>query len=77
MTAPRTFPCGEGSNRGCGKPIVWGMSTDGKRIPMAPSAPVYHILNESEVIERFNEAMVSHFAACPQANNFSGGGRKA
>lgn len=55
--------------KGCNKPIVWGLTEDGKRIPLDPSAPVY--VRDGEVVRRERLAMVSHFATCPKANDFS------
>lgn len=72
-----TKPC-----RGCGKPVVWGETKDGKKIPLDPTPPVY-----KQFIDEFNNvwlercfseltrrptAMVSHFATCKAANQFSG-----
>lgn len=62
--------------RGCGKPIVWGIDPDGKKIPLDPRAPVY-ALNHLPVggdphVERDHDSMVSHFATCSKANDFSG-----
>ena len=59
--------------RGCGKEIVWGETADGKKIPLDPRAPVYGIVTirgQSEIV-RTTLAMVSHFATCPKANDFS------
>ena len=66
--AYRTSPC-----RGCGKPIVWGLTNDNKKIPLDPAPPVYSIVThngQSEAV-RTTLAMVSHFATCPNANDFS------
>lgn len=72
--------------RGCGKPIVWGVTADGKKIPLDPRAPVYEVPSitpttfgtegERIGITRNLSAMVSHFATCPQANQFSGSKKK-
>lgn len=64
--------------RGCGKVIVWGVTPDGKRIPLDPKPPVYRTEERgAEVIAaRDREAMVSHFATCPEANRFSASGRR-
>ena len=73
------MPLESSACRGCGKPICWGVTADGKRIPLDPRPPVYRIVNDAggnEVVERDKNAMVSHFATCPKANEFSGG-RKA
>lgn len=73
----RTSPCGGGSTRGCGKPMVWAVIDDGegrtKKVPLDPSAPVYRIIEEGEtpVVVRAHDAMVSHFKTCSKANEFS------
>ena len=58
----------------CGKPIIWAETADGKRIPLDPKAPVYHVVNsDTGRIERLPSDlyMVSHFATCKDANKFS------
>lgn len=75
--------------RGCGREIVWGTTEDGKKIPLDPRAPVYTLgpkkigdnpaFGESDgdqLVKRTSLAMVSHFATCPKANDFSGGRRR-
>lgn len=66
--------------RGCGREIVWGVTSDGKRIPLDPRPPVYRtgtLLPEGGVrCERDREALCSHFATCPNADQFSGSRRK-
>jgi len=62
--------------KGCGKEIVWGVTPDGKRIPLDPRPPVYSILpNQPEdgdmQVVRDHNASVSHFATCTKANDFS------
>lgn len=66
MSVWGTVPC-----RGCKKPIFWGVNADGVRIPLDPRPAVYRILKDN-LVERDEEAMVSHFATCPQAAQFSG-----
>ncbi|MGB0685284.1 MAG: hypothetical protein ACPGQD_03720 [Planctomycetota bacterium] len=72
--------------RGCGKAIVWGVCEESAgKLPLDASAPVYLFKGMSArgpVFERDtrNEsgrrrAMVSHFATCPSANEFSKSGR--
>jgi len=68
--------------RGCGKSIDWGVTPEGKKIPLDPSAPVYVITERSSRpdgswgVQRTQDAMVSHFITCPDANRFSGSKRK-
>lgn len=66
--------------KGCGKTIIWGMTEDGKKIPLDPAPPVYTLSGfASPVDSRYSEVarakrtdfMVSHFATCPQADRFS------
>lgn len=67
--------------KGCGKTIVWGVTQDGKRIPLDPSAPIYvvhQIVGGDPVVvllsaadRRLDGPWVSHFATCVKANEFS------
>lgn len=72
-----TAPC-----RGCGRPIVWAVDPLGRRIPLDPTPPVYHVQLEatdnpgSARASRSLTAMVSHFATCPEASRFSGSSRR-
>ncbi len=62
--------------RGCHKEIVWGVTADGKKIPLDPRAPVYQLgrvdIDGNQELSRTSMAMVSHFCTCPKANLFSG-----
>lgn len=66
--------------RGCGKAIVWAETSDGKKIPLDPTPPVYRAregAGHGEVIAtRHPDAAVTHFATCPKAADFSRGARK-
>jgi hypothetical protein len=66
--------------RGCGKKILW-LQLDGKNIPLDAVAPCYVRLVDKETgaevwARGAGNAYFSHFATCPQANQFSGGGRR-
>ena len=69
---------------GCGARIVWGVTENGKRIPLDPRPAVYiltdHVMNtplrNTEPIARIGDAMVSHFITCPHASDFSKGRKK-
>lgn len=71
------------SCRGCGAPIVWAKDAAGHSIPLDPRPPVYRVTDQlpAPAAERLTEqhlngplvaAMVSHFATCPKAAQFSG-----
>ena len=71
-----TRPC-----KGCGKPIVRGVTADGKRIPLDPRAAVYQVLDYGGRVqatrtgllasaEGVSQCMVTHFATCPKASEF-------
>jgi hypothetical protein len=64
-------PCG---GQTCKAEIIWGKTPEGKSIPLDPKPPTY-VLGEDGVAVR-SAAMVSHFATCPDARQFSGSGRK-
>ena len=58
--------------KGCGKKIYWGALPDGKRVPLDPVPPCYRYDAATGVAARMTGCMVSHFATCPKANEFSG-----
>lgn len=78
------FSYASGKCAGCGKAIIWGVIAAGVRIPLDPAAPVYGLsgfraelgLGDRPAAEisraKRDEFMVSHFATCPKANQFSG-----
>lgn len=63
--------------KGCGKKIIWGMTEDGKVIPLDKVPPVYEVFygfemaNKLPLIKRKEGHYVTHFATCPKANEFS------
>jgi hypothetical protein len=68
-----------GHCKGCGKKVIWLTTMDGKRIPLDPVPPVYVVkINHigQPFIARERAAMVSHFATCPKANDFSAANRR-
>ena len=60
--------------------LHWGITPEGKKIPLDSKAPVYYVklgMNKdkaegNELIEIFREpnAFVTHFATCPKASDF-------
>lgn len=64
----KTVPC-----RGCGKPIVFAENTQtGKMIPLDARSVCYVAQEwEGKIICASSEAMISHFATCPKAADFS------
>lgn len=70
---------GNATCRGCGKPIIWGIGENGAKIPLDPRPACYDIqesagagLKLGEVlVTRSRRAMVTHFATCPKASDFS------
>lgn len=74
--------------KGCGKRIEWAETIDGKTVPLDPAPPVYEVYKQakdgsltvrlvplSDGPRKIRTHMVSHFATCPKASDFSGGGR--
>lgn len=61
--------------RGCGKSIVWAETREGGKIPLDPVPPVYHVAFTEDgkrvISDRRRSSMVSHFATCPKASEFS------
>lgn len=69
---------GEAACRGCGRPIIWAVTANAKKIPLDARAVVYR-LHEGAVgapqAIKATDVYVSHFSTCPKADQFSGGGR--
>ncbi len=73
--------------KGCGKRIIWGITPEGKKIPLDPGAAVYTISREPGPTmafieplyardsdgEKVRDHMVTHFATCSKANDFGKG----
>lgn len=66
--------------RSCGREVVWKTTQHGKKVPLDPKALVFSVVGDIAVKptpgvtgETF---MVSHFATCPDANQWSGKGRE-
>jgi hypothetical protein len=59
--------------KGCGKTIIFGHTQDGRAVPLDPKPPVYDTMTvEGKIrIRRNRSAMVTHFATCPNASDFS------
>jgi hypothetical protein len=63
----------------CNQEIVWALLMGGGKVPLDPRPPVYSIVEKKKlngqveiVVERDRNSMVSHFATCPDARQFSG-----
>lgn len=52
--------------KGCGKAVLWIQGKSGKWIPCDPTPKLTVVLEDGEVVSGFQ----SHFATCPQANQF-------
>lgn len=58
---------------GCGRPIIWARNGEGKRICLDAIAPVFAVarIEQQAIATRRQDSFVSHFATCPNANQFS------
>jgi len=63
--------------RSCGRKILWGVTAEGKKIPLDAVAPCY-IDSDPGVNHEVARscAHVSHFSVCPAASEWSGKTRK-
>jgi hypothetical protein len=69
-----------GTCRGCGRPVVWLIDTEGKNQILDPTPPVFIARrngNGEVIAQRTHAAFVSHFSTCPKADQFSGRNKKA
>lgn len=60
----KTVPC-----KGCGRLIHFARTPQGKTIPLDVRPPVYK-LTEDGRCERAPDTYVTHFATCPNADEF-------
>lgn len=67
--------------RGCGKEIRWVIDPHNTNIPLDMRPPIYQIVDDPDAdtprVMRVPMAGVSHFATCPQANQFTKATRAA
>lgn len=75
-----TTPC-----RGCGKPVLFVTTINARgeqvNVPLDPVAPVYVRQRDGDggavwAQDTSRELLVSHFATCSHANDFSGRNRR-
>lgn len=73
MTRARyaTSPC-----KGCGKPVVFVTTAEGKTVPLDPVAPIFVREPDGEggavwAQDKSGDILVTHFATCSHANQFS------
>lgn len=55
--------------KGCGAPIMWIATRDGKKMPLDVAKKVVYVI-ESDGVPRLVRGHESHFATCPKANTF-------
>ena len=62
----------EGVCRGCGEVVEWWVTNNGKRMPMSVVALDVHgeVVESGSLTRPFRFARRSHFASCPQAEDF-------
>lgn len=59
--------------RSCGAPIVWGVTSNGKRIPLDAEPEVRFVFQDADDPKKLGGAMKtyqSHFATCPDADDW-------
>ncbi len=54
--------------RGCGAPIVWGITEAGKNVPLDPPEKRYVALHAGRF--RIVDTWISHFATCLKSDDF-------
>ena len=54
--------------RGCGAPIVWGLTEAGKKVPLDPPEKRYVALRDGRF--RIVETWTPHFATCSKRDDF-------
>lgn len=59
--------------KGCGAPILWGVTAMGRPIPLDPPEKRFTVLHEAEdgTLEvQYQDTYQTHFATCPDADSF-------
>lgn len=61
--------------KGCGKPMIFAIDTNGTTQILDPRPPIYGYLGErpdgTPLVRQIPRAWVSHFATCSKASEFS------
>lgn len=68
--------CGSERRPGCGREIVWGLTPEGKKIPLDMQAAVYELGTwipelQAYAVKRVTGFRANHFNVCPMAKNFT------
>lgn len=65
--------------KACGAPLLFARTPAGKAIPVDLRPPVYQVtedLDGNAIAIRAEHSLVTHFATCPHAGEFSQRGRR-
>lgn len=61
----------ESKCKGCGNPILWARSPNGRMIPMDPKPVVYKIQGGNAYPQPREVFVISHFITCKDRDQFS------
>lgn len=61
-----------GTCKSCRKKVIWGVTQEGRRLPLDPKQPVYRIVISQGIqisVEKDKEAMIDHSRTCTEVNS--------
>ena len=69
--------CGNDRRKGCGREIDWGVTPEGKRVPLSRGFPIYEVEGYDRDSNTYSVRLVEkgthrvgHHATCPEVENF-------
>ena len=64
------------TSRSCNAPIMWAVTTDGKKVPLDEDPLLVAVLDKpgDPPVVKFVRARLNHFATCPNAAQHRKGG---